>query len=71
MPEMTGFELFEGIRQQDANVPVVAITAMADATQRNRALMTGFADYFVKPILDIENFRKTVHLHLERQRKSP
>jgi len=64
MPNIDGFEVFTQIQKIDKDVPVVAITARAQPQEREKALAMGFCDYFVKPILEIEEFRKTVHSHI-------
>ena len=71
MPQIDGFELFRQIQKTDVDVPVVAVTALADPKQKQRALEAGFCDYFVKPILDIEGFRKTVHSHVGGCQRAP
>ena len=71
LPGMDGFELFQRILRKDADVPVVAVTALADPKQKVKALEAGFCDYFVKPILDIEQFRKAVHSHVGRCSNPP
>ena len=71
MPEMDGFEVFRRIRQIDEDVPVVAITALASPAEREKALRAGFCDYFVKPILEIDNFRKTVYSHIGKCSNPP
>ena len=66
MPSLDGFELFRRIQKDDPDVPVVAVTAMAEPQQKERALKAGFCDYFVKPILEIDRFRQAVHSHVGR-----
>jgi CheY-like chemotaxis protein len=64
MPVMDGFEVFKRIQAIDKDVPVVAVTAVASEQERERALAAGFCDYFVKPIREIEIFRKAVYSHV-------
>jgi CheY-like chemotaxis protein len=71
MPDIDGFEVFQKIRQKDSDVPVVAVTAVAHPEQREKALKAGFCDYFVKPILQIEQFRQAVHSHVGRCANPP
>jgi len=66
MPGVDGFEVFQRIRMQDADVPVVAVTARAEEAERKKALDAGFCDYFTKPIREIEQFRDTVFGHVGR-----
>ena len=65
LPLMNGYEILERLRQQDPELPVIAITAHASATDEDRALQAGFCAYFRKPILmDEETFRAKVFEHL-------
>jgi len=64
MPVIDGFTVFGKIREKDQHVPVVAITACAGKEEREKALKAGFCDYFVKPILEIDTFRQTIHSHV-------
>ena len=58
MPEMDGFQLIEEIRQlTDSSlrrVPAAALTAYARATERARALRSGFEMHLAKPIDPVE-----------------
>jgi CheY-like chemotaxis protein len=71
MPHVDGFTLFSRIRQEDPDVPVVAVTAVAHPVERQRALAAGFCDYFVKPIIEIEIFRQAVFSHLGKCANPP
>jgi CheY-like chemotaxis protein len=53
LPELDGFEATRLIRQLDGSVartPIVALTASAYATDRQRCLDAGMDDYLAKPI---------------------
>jgi len=52
LPGMSGFEVFEQLRQHPATqgIPVVAVTASAMPADRARAEAAGFADYVTKPV---------------------
>ncbi|CAN1210599.1 hypothetical protein TUMEXPCC7403_10410 [Tumidithrix helvetica PCC 7403] len=52
MPEMDGLEAMQHIRRDPnlANVPIVALTALAMADDRDRCLKAGANDYIAKPI---------------------
>jgi DNA-binding response OmpR family regulator len=64
MPGCDGFETFWRIRERDDSVPVVAVTAQRNPKEKDRALRAGFCDYFVKPILDLEEFRAKIYSHI-------
>lgn len=68
MPEMDGFEATRVIRQREAQtgvrVPIVAMTANATQSDRERCLAAGMDDYLSKPI-------ETTILHAVLQRYVP
>jgi CheY-like chemotaxis protein len=52
MPEVDGYELLRTIRAEvpnGRNLPAIALTAFADQTNREKALMTGFQNHIGKP----------------------
>jgi DNA-binding response OmpR family regulator len=51
MPEMTGWEMLKAIRSNGAtaNIPVIAVTALASQEDRRRVLEAGFDSYIIKP----------------------
>lgn len=49
MPGMTGLEVLQGIRTQDANIPVIMVTTEAEKTRVLQAIQAGVSDYLVKP----------------------
>jgi len=54
MPQMTGFEFIERVRQSDnpriRAVPAAALTAYARSEDRTKALRTGFQLHLAKPV---------------------
>ncbi len=52
MPGMNGFQTIEAIRQipRMVKVPIVALTALAMAGDREKCLAAGANDYLAKPI---------------------
>jgi two-component system, cell cycle response regulator DivK len=52
LPEMDGWEVLRQLKQDPKmkRIPVVALTAHALVTDRNRALEAGFDDYDIKPV---------------------
>jgi CheY-like chemotaxis protein len=61
MPEMSGIQATEIIRQQLQNTtPIIAMTASAMSTERERCLTAGMNDYISKPFAPEELNRKIV-----------
>jgi len=50
MPEMNGLEATRLIRQLDATIPIVALTAFAYNSDRLEFMDAGGSDYVVKPL---------------------
>ena len=50
MPVMDGFEAARRIRAFDSNIPIVALTANAMPSDRDRCLSEGMNDYLAKPM---------------------
>jgi CheY-like chemotaxis protein len=50
MPVMNGFDATRAIRDEDDQVPIVALTARALSTSRQECLACGCSDYVSKPI---------------------
>jgi two-component system cell cycle response regulator DivK len=52
LPGMDGWEVLRQLKQHSRmkHIPVVALTAHALVTDRNRALEAGFDDYDIKPV---------------------
>ena len=50
MPGMDGFEAMQRIKENDPQVPIVALSADAFQEQQNEAIQCGFSDYITKPI---------------------
>lgn len=50
MPVMDGYEALAKIKELNASVPVIAVTAYALAEEREKGLKMGFDDYLAKPL---------------------
>ena len=55
MPRVDGLQVLRAVREDERTVslPVVMFSAMSDARVRERALMTGASDYWVKGAMDL------------------
>lgn len=63
--DISGFEVFSRLRarkQLDA-VPIIAVTALAQPSQRKEALSVGFSDYLLKPYM-IGDLDRMIKRHL-------
>jgi CheY-like chemotaxis protein len=63
MPEMSGWELIEALKQGDrpiAEIPVIALTAHAMDYDRRRAINAGFQNFITKPLQPEKFIRQIV-----------
>ncbi|NCD33360.1 MAG: PAS domain S-box protein [Spartobacteria bacterium] len=74
MPKMDGFEATAAIRRGDTgetnrNVPIIALTAHAMASDRERCLAAGMDDYMAKPFVPSVLTQKLSHWLTQRSGK--
>jgi DNA-binding NtrC family response regulator len=69
LPDLSGLDVFKRIRQIDARIPVVFITAAPAAHYAIEAMKEGAYDYLIKP-LDTQHLRRVVGQALELSRLS-
>ncbi|MEW5846678.1 MAG: ATP-binding protein [Bacteroidota bacterium] len=50
LPDMTGYEVIEEFKRINPNVPIIAQTAYAAESDKQKALQVGCIDYIAKPI---------------------
>jgi signal transduction histidine kinase/CheY-like chemotaxis protein len=67
MPRMDGNEATREIRKVSETVPIVAVTAYAFASDKERIMENGFNEYVSKPI-NVKRLREVVKAMLERRR---
>ena len=69
MPEMSGFEVFEQLKADEAlnNIPVIFITAFTETDDKVKAFSMGAVDYITKPF-QIEEVCARVETHLRLRR---
>jgi CheY-like chemotaxis protein len=66
MPEMDGLEFVRRLRyERRLDVPVIAVSAHANAVASRTALATGFDAYLTKPI-DLEHLLETIEGYLKQ-----
>ncbi|MEM8681601.1 MAG: response regulator, partial [Planctomycetota bacterium] len=63
MPVMDGYEATATLREQQIQVPIIALTAHAMKEERQRALDSGFDDFIAKPV-NIDLLLEVVAEHL-------
>lgn len=56
MPEMDGLEAIKIIREDDKEVPIIALTAYAFASDKVAAMEAGSTDFLTKPIVKNDLF---------------
>ncbi len=64
LPDMSGLDAFVAIRQLDAHVPVIMITAFSTTSMAIEAMKRGAFDYLTKPV-DLRHLRGVVGKALE------
>lgn len=58
MPIMDGYTATQRIREKDANIPIIALTASANFNNQDKAFTVGMNDYVTKPFNPSELFQK-------------
>jgi DNA-binding NtrC family response regulator len=69
LPDLSGLEVYQRIREIDARIPVLFITAATAAHYAIEAMKQGAYDYLIKP-LDTQHLRRVVGQALELSRLS-
>ncbi len=67
LPDLSGLEVYRRLRQLDARIPVIFITATSDTDSAIEATKQGAFDYLFKP-LDTQQLRRVVGQALELSR---
>lgn len=68
MPDLDGIQVLQRFRQDHSTrqIPVIAVTAMARAEDRQMLLQAGFTDYISKPYM-LEDLELLIHQHLDNR----
>ena len=69
LPKMDGIELLKKVKQYDASLPFIMITAYEDSSSTIEAIQQGAHDYIEKP-LDIEKLKVTIKRAFESKKIS-
>jgi CheY-like chemotaxis protein len=71
LPHMDGTQILAELRQKPGwgSIPIIAFTAYASETERQRYLALGFDEHISKPITDRKAFLDTLERLLRRERK--
>src|SRR3954447_19834530 len=67
LPDLSGLEVYRRLRQLDARIPVIFITAANDADSAIEAMKQGAYDYLSKPV-DLRRLRLVIGQALELSR---
>lgn len=74
MPGMNGYSVLAELKNNPATaeIPVIFVTALAEAADDSRGLKIGAADYITKPVSpDLLRIRVRTQLELQRYRQNP
>ena len=67
MPQMTGFELLQHVRERVPDADMLLVTAHSSVKDAVQAIQAGAADYIEKPV-DLRRLHHTVQMIIERRR---
>jgi CheY-like chemotaxis protein len=70
MPVMSGHDAARLLRQRHPTLPLIALTAAALTSEREKALAAGMNDFLTKPI-DADRLYQTLLRHVTRQVRRP
>jgi two-component system, NtrC family, response regulator HydG len=66
MPQMDGVELLGKLHEQDADLPVIVVTAFSDVSSAVSAMRAGAEDYLTKPV-DFDALTLAIERAIERR----
>ena len=70
LPQMNGYEVCKEIRQHNARIPVIMLTALGAMEDKIQAFGTGADDYMVKPF-DFRELLARVQVFIKRSASTP
>ncbi len=68
LPDMNGLDVFEAIRDQYLDLPIIAISGQGDMDKVTQALRLGVDDYLVKPFSELAVLEHALEAALEKRR---
>lgn len=74
MPELDGFEVTRHIRDKDASIPIIAMTARTLAEEKQQCFNAGMNGHVAKPIdVDIlfTTLKRCLNVHQEKEKERP
>jgi CheY-like chemotaxis protein len=68
MPELDGYEVMRRIREESAfqRLPIIALTAKAMSSDRDKCIQAGASDYIAKPV-DIDKLLSMLRVWLSER----
>ena len=69
LPQLNGFEIYQRLREQDWDIPVIFVTAKGELEDRLQGLRMGADDYICKPFQPAE-LQARVEVVLRRYEKA-
>ena len=69
LPQLSGFEMYQRLREKDRDIPVIFVTAKGELEDRLQGLRMGADDYICKPFQPAE-LQARVEVVLRRYRKA-
>ena len=73
MPEITGLELQEILKERNISIPIIFMTAHADVPMAVRAMKLGAVDFLTKPVNNqtlLETINKAIKIDMKLKRNS-
>ncbi|MEK7484414.1 MAG: sigma-54 dependent transcriptional regulator [Planctomycetota bacterium] len=69
MPKVDGLQVFQKVRQQSPETPIIVMSAFNHIQESIQALKLGAVNFIEKPILDIAPLKKMIQVELEAVQK--
>lgn len=73
MPQMSGLELFQALKDQGFSLPIIFLTGHGDVEMAVEAVKSGAFDFLLKPPSEeklVTTIKKAIHLSLEKRKSA-